>query len=71
MNTYDMAEMRKVLITLLSRSLKKDSKWYADDYEVIVKAVNKKTRKALIESLDRQTAIANVTKSEIKRNCQF
>jgi len=71
MNNYDMPAIRKALITLLSKSLRKDSKWYVDDYESIVKSVNSKTRKELLESYARQSAVALVSQSEIDRNCQF
>lgn len=68
---YDMKASRVKLINLLAKSLNKSSKWYAEDYENIVSSVNRKTRKELLESLERQRAISQVSESEIKRNCQF
>ncbi|HGF3517739.1 TPA: hypothetical protein ACF6TA_004675, partial [Salmonella enterica subsp. enterica serovar Infantis] len=70
MQNYDMSKLRKEAITLLAASLKRDSKFYKDDYEAIVCAVNKKTRAELLECLKRQRAIAGVSDREIRRNCQ-
>lgn len=70
MSTYDMAAMRKQLISKLATNLNKSSKFYRDDYEGICKAVNRKTRKELLESLGRTRAIASVSNAEIVRNCK-
>ena len=70
MSNYDMPKLRRELIELLTKNLKKTSKFYKDDYEAIVAGVNRKTRKELLETLERQRAINGVTKAEIKRNCQ-
>lgn len=70
MNNYDLPVMRKQLISVLAKSLDKSSKWYKDDYEAICAGVNRKTRKELIESLDRQNAVNGVSKELIKRHCQ-
>lgn len=68
---YDMKGMRLEAIKLLSSTLKKDSKWYKDDYESIVKAVNSKTRKELIDTLSRFNAVMNVSAQEIKLHSQL
>jgi hypothetical protein len=62
---------RKELITLLSKTLRKDSKFYRDDYEAIVAGVNRKTLKELMESLDRQRSISRASSAEIRVHCQF
>jgi len=71
MTNYDLPKLRRELIELLAKTLKKGSKFYKEDYDNIVTAVNRKTRKELLESLERQRAINGVTKAEIKRNCQI
>lgn len=68
---YDMSFMRKTLILLFSKSLKKDSNWYQDDYNTICKAVNSKTRKELIETLERWNAVDSLKISEVNKHCQF
>ena len=68
---YDMPGMRKELIAILASGLKSSSKFYKEDYESIVRATNRKTRKELIEALNRHRAVSGVTQPEIKRNCQF
>lgn len=70
-NNYDLKAMRIELIKMVTKSLNKKSKFYKEDYETIVNGVNKKTRKELIESLERQTAIAQTTQSEINKHFQF
>ncbi len=69
-NNYDLKSMRIELITLLSASLNNQSKFYKEDYQNLVAGVNRKTRKELIESIERQKAIAQTTESEISRNCR-
>jgi hypothetical protein len=71
MNTYDLPARRKALITLLARTLSKDSKFYREDYESICRNVNRMKAKQLRESLARQTAAANVTEAEISAHCVF
>lgn len=68
---YDMSAMRKEYIILASASLKKSSKFYAEDYENICRAANRMTRRELIDAISRQNAIISVSKGEIARNCQF
>ena len=71
MNTYDLKAMRIELIKLLTSSLNKKSKHFADDKEQIINHVNRMTRAKLIESLGRQKAISTVTEREIYNNCKF
>jgi hypothetical protein len=70
-NNYDLKAMRIELIKIVTKSLDKKSKFYKEDYETIVRGVNKKTRKELIESLERQNAIAQTTQAEINKHFQF
>ena len=69
MNTYDLKQMRIELIKVLTGTLNKSSRWYKDDYETICAAVNRKTRKELMESLGRQMAVLRVSNEEINRHC--
>ena len=61
---------RNELIKMLAGTLNKNSKRYREDYDNICKAVNRKTRKELIEALNRQNAVLHVSQSEIDRHCQ-
>jgi hypothetical protein len=70
-NNYDLKAMRIELIKLVAATLDKKSKFYKDDYETICSGVNKKTRKELMESLERQRAIAQTTQAEINKHFQF
>jgi hypothetical protein len=67
---YDMAGMRREAILLATAGLKKTSKFYREDYETIVRGINKKTRAELIKSLQNLRAVANVSDAEIRRHCQ-
>ena len=69
-SNYDMAQLRKDLIAVLAKSLKKSSKFYKDDYNVIVHNVGKKTRKDLLESLSRQNAVNSVSEKTIRIHSQ-
>lgn len=71
MNNYDLARMRIDLIDMLVGTLNKQSKYFTEDREQIIKHVNKMTRAQLIESLGRQKAVSSVTKREIYNNCKF
>jgi len=68
---YDMKGMRIALINLLANSLNKNSKFYKEDYDVMVSGVNKKTRKELIESLSRWNAVDALSQGEINTHCQL
>jgi len=68
---YDLPAMRREYITIASGALRKDSKFFAEDYENICRAANRMTRRELIEAISRQYAIQGVTQSEINQNCQF
>lgn len=68
---YDLKSMRIELIELLSATLKKDSKFYHADKEAIIVSVNRKTRRELIESIERQYAVRTITKKEIFAHCQL
>jgi hypothetical protein len=61
---------RQQLIAARAKNLRKDSKFYSDDYSAIVRAVNKMTPKQLAESAAREVAITSVTKREIYVHCQ-
>ena len=69
LKSYQLKEIRQNLIALLSANLDKSSKWYKDDYDNIVKAVNSKTMSELVESYNRQLALKGLTEYEIKRHC--
>ena len=69
LKSYQLKEIRQNLIALLSANLDKSSKWYKDDYDNIVKAVNSKTMAELVESYNRQLALKRLTEYEIKRHC--
>lgn len=67
---YDLKTMRHSLIIILSKNLNKNSNWYSEDYNKICEAVSRKTRKELIESLERWDAVESLCKSEILFNCK-
>lgn len=64
-------DIRNSLIILLSSNLDKNSRFYAEDYANILKAVNAKTDVEVLEAISRCRAIANVGKKEIANNCQI
>ena len=68
---YDLPAMRKEYITLASASLKKTSKFYAEDYENICRAANRMPRRELMEAIGRQYAIRELSQAEIRQHCQF
>ena len=64
-------DIRNSLIILLSSNLDKNSRFYAEDYANILKAVNTKTDAEVLEAMSRHRAIASVGKKEIMNNCQI
>ncbi len=66
---YNMVQMRQRLILILSKGLNKDSKFYKEDYNAMVKAVHMKTRKELIEALMRWNAVVEIKLQEIIKQC--
>lgn len=66
---YDMTGMRQRLILLLDKGLNKNSKFYKEDYNAMVKAVHMKTRKELIEALMRWNAVIEIKSPEIVKHC--
>ena len=64
-----MAEMRQRLILILTKGLNKNSKFYKEDYNAMVKAVQIKTRKELVETLMRWDAVVEIKSHEIIQHC--
>ena len=64
-----MAEMRQRLILILTKGLNKNSKFYKEDYNAMVKAVQIKTRKELVETLMRWDAVIKINSHEIIQHC--
>ncbi|MGF6440293.1 hypothetical protein [Paraburkholderia youngii] len=69
--TQELHALRRELIDLLDVNLNKKSRFYKQDYEAMRDGVNRKSRAELTESLDRQRAIAGVTRREIAFHCQL
>ena len=65
------AALRTRLVEMLAKRLNKSSRYYEQDYNGIVKAANRKSRKELIEALHRWNAITNITDDEIEQHCQL
>lgn len=63
--------LRNSLIILLSSNLNENSRFYAEDYANILKAVNAKTDAEVLEAISRYRAIASVGEKEIMNNCQI
>ncbi len=56
---------------LVKKTLDKNSRFYDDDIDSLIKAIRRKTREQLKEAIERQKAINSVSKKEINENCQF
>lgn len=65
------AQLEKKVIAVLSKNLKKGSKFYADDLASIKAGVRRKTDQELHETLARQNAIDAVSDAEIRVHSQF
>ena len=62
---------RQQLIEARAAMLRPESRFYAEDYAAIVRAVNRLTPAQLKQSAQRQRAIDKVTDREARRHCQL
>jgi len=62
---------RQQLIEARAAMLRHESRFYAEDYAAIVRAVNRLTPAQLQQSAQRQRAIDKVTEREARRHCQL
>lgn len=62
--------LEAAVVQTLGQSLKKNSKFYAEDLQAIRVQTAKKTDTELSDTLARWNAINSVTQTEINQNCQ-
>ena len=63
--------LEEMALALAAKSLNKNSKFYSDDTAALKSNIARKTEGELIEMIDRQKAINNVSNHEINLHCQF
>lgn len=63
--------LEETAFILAAKFLNKNSKFYFEDIAALKSNIARKTENELIEMIDRQKAINNVSKHEINIHCQF
>lgn len=66
-----MAQLRDKCYRVQTATIPVNAKWYADDCASIRRAIAKKNKAQLLETIARWQSINSVTQAEINANCQF